>query len=218
MDYLYYILAVLIVGLLCIVFVLLFTRSSHKQQILLSPAEKRRAMPAAVMPGRKLPGKNHLNRKVQAQSSVLERELRPVPTPWGWPNHPAFNGDQTRQTGLTDVMISLTDHLVRQKKLAETQSTSPRTSGSIRALLEDRYGPVNKHTMGSIEYQPVKRPLLRDPSEPHDQMDNFGSGEAERIRAKFKRVVSMQSSPASAAGSNKLRYVEVKFVKQPWGW
>jgi hypothetical protein len=129
-----------------------------------------------------------------------------------------LNGGQNSQAGLTDAMLELTDRLVREKQLVETRSTNPRTSGSVRALLEDRYGRVNKDSMDTIEYYPVKRPLLRDPSQPHDQMDNFGSNEAERIRNKLKRVVAMRSNPAEASGRDELRYVEIKDVKQPWGW
>jgi len=115
-------------------------------------------------------------------------------------------------------MQLLTDRLLKEKDLVSRASADPRISGSIRALLEDRYGRVNRQSMAEIEYQKVKPPRLRDPSEPHDQMDNFGTREAERIRQKLKLLTAMNGVPAAAEEAKELRYVELKDIKRPWGW
>jgi len=115
-------------------------------------------------------------------------------------------------------MQSLTERLLREKDLVSSPSADPRISGSIRALLEDRYGRVDRQSMAEIEYQKVKPPRLRDPSEPHDQMDNFGTSEAERIRQKLKLLNAMNGVPAAVEEPKELRYVDLKDVKRPWGW
>ncbi len=115
-------------------------------------------------------------------------------------------------------MQSFVNRLVRQRELVSSPSNNPRISGSVRALLEDRYGRINKDGMESIEYSKVKRPLLRDPSEFYDQMDDFDSRESERIQLKIMNVVSMSSHEGFPPRNPDFRYVAIKDVKQPWGW
>jgi len=141
-----------------------------------------------------------------------------VRTPWGWPRHEERNRVGASSRNLSDRMQLLTDRLLKEKDLVSRASADPRISGSIRALLEDRYGRVNRQSMAEIEYQKVKPPRLRDPSEPHDQMDNFGTREAERIRQKLKLLTAMNGVPAAAEEAKELRYVELKDIKRPWGW
>ena len=185
MEYLYYLLAVLILGLVCMVSLRLAAQKSFKQ---------------------KLSSGGKVNRLAQPST-------RPVPTPWGWANHRERNG--TAQAGFSDAMQSVTNRLMREKKLLQTRSTNPRVSGSVRALLEDRYGRVDK---GGIPYEKVKKPLLRDPNQPYDQMDDFGGREAERIRARLNRLKAMNQENLPQAKREKTRYVDIKDIKQPWGW
>jgi hypothetical protein len=78
--------------------------------------------------------------------------------------------------------------------------------------------------MTEIEYQKVKRPLLRDPNEPFDQLDNLGSVEAHRLRQKLQFLSAMNPDTVQPGEKNKngkkieFRYVELKDLKQPWGW
>lgn len=115
-------------------------------------------------------------------------------------------------------MRKFTDRLVREKQLAQ-----PGSSGSIRALLEDRYRPATRD-MTEIPYHKVKRPLLRNPSEPFDQMDNLGRAESQRLRQKLQFLSAMNADSAEQGDTNKnrkkveFRYVELKDLKQPWGW
>lgn len=217
MDYLYYIAAVLILGVACIAAIRLFTANS-KETPTLSEEAKRRAMPAAKFAaGNRKPERP--SDTARPAAPIIARELQRTPTPWGWANHKTNNRPDAERTGLSAAMQSLTDRLVREKTLVNG-SRDPRADGSLRALLEDRYAPVNKEHMTEVEFTKVKRPLLRDPSEPHDQMDNFGSRDAGRIRTKVGpvAVVAPPGKSATARREEDFRYIEIKDVKQPWGW
>lgn len=215
MEYLLYILAVLIIGLMCIAAIRFFGRRSE------SPGTdlKRRATPA----NRTAAGSRKADRQDAAArasaSATIAREMQRTPTPWGWANHKAFNRLDDQGSGLSAAMQSITDRLLREKTLAGNGYRDSRTAESLRALLEDRYAPVNKDRMTEMEFTKVNRPLLRDPSEPHDQMDNLGTRNAERISTKLGRVVApgpLVKKPARL--DDDFRYVEVKDVKLPWGW
>jgi len=217
-DYLNYFLAVLVIGLVCFTTIRLVARRGHSYT-LQRYKEKQKALAEAKKAAL---GKSGKRTKRTAKSKTaapihraLHREIQHVRTPWGWPNGQTGN----TSTGLSGSMQSLTDRLVREKKLSRTRSNDPRTSNSVRALLEDRYGRVDRDQPTTVEYRKVKKPLLRDPSEPHDQMDNFGVSEAERIRKKLRNVASMThvgTSPRKPKSEH--RYVDIKNIKQPWGW
>jgi hypothetical protein len=147
---------------------------------------------------------------------VRHKENLHYRTPWGWPG--AHQAGMVEPPGLSDTVRNFTDRLMREKQLVQPgQKTN---SGSIRALLEDRYGPASG--MREISYQKVKRPLLRDPSEQHDQLDNLGKLETSKLRRKLEFLSAMNNEVAAdKAGTKKrieFRYVELKDLKQPWGW
>jgi hypothetical protein len=213
-DYIYYILAILVVGLACTTAIRFITRSRNPDLMLHYQARKKAA------------------RQMAEDQSGLEDELikevaaKPIHspghgyrkthnrTPWGWPG--ADRGNQ----GLTQSVRSFTDRLIQGKQL--TQTTSGFNHGSIRALLEDRYGPVDRG-MKEMPYQKVKRPLLRDPSEMHDQLDNFGGAESRQLRKKLEFLSAMNRDEDDLvleddSKKSGFRYVELKDLKQPWGW
>ena len=185
MEYLLYILAILLLGLLCLACIRFASQSTFRKPGVTKRKVDRLAQPAA----------------------------RPVPTPWGWANHRERNG--AAATPLSQAMQDFTSRLMREKKLASTRSLNPRLNGSMRALLEDRYARVDR---SAVKYEKVKRPLLRDPSQPHDQMDNFGTREAERIRARLQHIKSMNQDALPDSRAKRVRYVEIKDIKKPWGW
>ncbi len=113
-------------------------------------------------------------------------------------------------------MQSFTDRLLREKELVNSTSNHSRIRDSFRTLMEDRWGRANRHTMATVEYYKVKAPLLRDPSAPHDQMDNFGTREAERIAHKLQRVRPAKADVGLVV--RKYSPLNLKDVKQPWGW
>jgi hypothetical protein len=220
LNYLSYMLAVLLMGLVCLVAIRLYFKNPTKRPAA-NGEETRLAVLARKLLGRKLADRQPLFSKSKTNPTVLDRQLSMVRTPWGWPNHQAYNG-QPRNDDMSGALKKLTNRLVREKQLAGTDSGNPRLSNSIRALLEDRYGPVHRDAMTSVEYSRVKRLLLRDPNAPHDQMDNFGAQEAERIRAKLKRLKALKATQSDEnkreETGEETRYVAIKDIKQPWGW
>ena len=204
--YYYCILAVLAIGLLC----LLIIHRAHRED----------ESETGVANVRQTWLEKHSDDKLlwarRDHEHRLVRELHSVRTPWGWPQH---NSDMDKPgSGLSEPMKSFTDGLLRRKNRLAGSAGELRGRESIRALIEDRYVPSNWNSPNEIEYRKVKPPLLRDPNAPHDQMDNFGVKKAELVRKKLQRVVKMNVGAAAAARQHELRYVDVKYVKQPWGW
>jgi hypothetical protein len=216
-DYLYYILAILVIGLIAIFSVRIATRSRNPDLIVQYEARKK-----AV---RKLSAKkkNIKADSIHNRSTVMSARDRNVHlrTPWGWPG--SHRETDQESLGITETVKSFTDRLVREKQLVESGGLAASAKGaSIRALLEDRYHPVDRSER-AIPYQKVKRPLLRDPNEPHDQLDNRGSVDARKLRKKLQFLSAMnnEESQVGSTGSKskvEFRYVDLKDLKQPWGW
>jgi hypothetical protein len=149
--------------------------------------------------------------------AVLERELKQVPTPWGWPGSDLNAGSGQDQgagesTGHRPLQRWV-DRLVNEKKTVQDDAYNQRREASLRALLEDRYGRAIKPS--ETTYRKVKPPLLRDPSLPYDQMDNFPSGKTDTIVSGLDkqpaRPETERDAPLRKTGS-------LKEVKTPWGW
>lgn len=160
--------------------------------------------------------------QLQQSEEVRQREALKVPTPWGWPGnatahqthfiHTAKHTSESRDEPAT--LHRWVDHLVSSKQTKNDQEYLRRRESSMRALLEDRF--VSPKKMTKMEYEVIKRPLLRDPSEPHDQMDNFPNGRLEKIESGFQ-----ESSQGKAESSGKIEtivYEESPALKSPWGW
>lgn len=223
MDYLNYFLVVLVIGLVCFTIVRLATRSKNPDLLIQYEARKKaaRVQAAAQTKGKSSrAGSKLANAGNPAIKSLRDRHQEKIHhrTPWGWPGADRQNGSQ----GVSESVRGFTDRLIKGKQLLQPGESNS-GNGSIRALLEDRYGPVNRG-MTEIPYQKVKRPLLRDPSEQHDQLDNLGSAETRRLRQKLQFLSAMNlvedGSGNQAKGTKKVefRYVELKDLKQPWGW
>lgn len=223
MDYLNYVLIVLAIGLVCLFIVRLATRSKNPDLLLQYQARKKAARKMTVQ--QTSDDSDFANPSAAWQGTPVIKSQRErlaekthYRTPWGWPSVERQNGSQ----GVSEAVRNFTDRLVKEKQLLQPGGSNA-GKGSIRALLEDRYGPVNRD-MTEIPYQKVKRPLLRDPSEQHDQLDNLGSAESRRVRQKLQFLSAMNNvedgSGSAAKGTKKVefRYVELKDLKQPWGW
>ena len=203
--YVFYILGVLIFGLLCTLLIRYWTRKNdiEAENLRLGPLRRQKRRDSTAP------------KEADTRSRlILQREFRRVPTPWGWPQPVELNRANARPV-LSAAMQSFASRLIRPKELVNRSSDNPHISGSVRALLEDRYRPVMK----SVEYRKVKAPLLRDPSEPFDQMDDFGSRKRKPVRKK------MQSQAAMRSGLDKVipkigqkPKTELKDIKLPWGW
>ncbi len=153
---------------------------------------------------------------------VLSRELKNVPTPWGWPGHSetsATNGSLKpgvqEVRGVSESLYHFVDRLFSEKRTVDSEQYLLRRDASIRALFEDRYGRAS--SMAEMTYRKVKPPLLRDPNRPHDQMDNFPSGKVDNI------VARISSQPVTATRVKqqvilKKAVGDLKEMRTPWGW
>ena len=146
---------------------------------------------------------------------VLSRDLSKVPVPWGWPGHQGGHVDLNGEDSVGASLHRWVDHLVREKRTVDDQDFVSRKSASLRALMEDRYGRAS--TMEQMSYQKVKAPLLRDPSAPHDQMDNFPSGKTASITRGLSRQPAV-STGALAKGAGPRKVGGLKNLRTPWGW
>ena len=212
LAYYYCILAVLLIGLVCALIIHLAHRKEESESV----------VAAAKRLGGKLQDHSHgkLAWAKRDNELRLARELHSVRTPWGWPNPSAEKG--MPKLSLSDAMQSFSDRLVRQKKQLDGRTAEPRAKArgkeSFRALIEDRYVPSTWNSPNEIQYRKVKPPRLRDPNAPLDQMDDFGIKQAELVRKKLQRVVTMNADEAVTPKQDEFRYVGLKDVKQPWGW
>lgn len=168
------------------------------------------------------PGGTGSTDQLKQADEVFQRELLKVPTPWGWPGNPKVSGLHHKHPGTNAPAPSQdpaalhrwVDHLVTAKQTTDNGEYLRRRESSMRALLEDRF--VSPSHMAAIDYQETKPPLLRDPSEPHDQMDNFPSGRVSKIESKLKAQTG-----GGALGETKIRnivYEESPPIRTPWGW
>jgi hypothetical protein len=216
LTYYYSVLAVLLLGLVCALIIHFAHRKEGSESVIA----------AARHLGGKL--KDHSHGKLawanRDNELRLARQLHSVRTPWGWPKPSAQKG--ILNLSLSDALQSFSDRLVRQKKQLESRPAEPRAKArgkeSFRALIEDRYVPSTWNSPNEIQYRKVKPPRLRDPNAPLDQMDDFGIKQAELVRKKLQRVITMNAgkavAPKQGAKQNEFRYMGLKDVKQPWGW
>jgi len=214
-DYIYYILAILVIGLVAILAVRIGTRS-HNPDLLMQYEARQKAVRMLASKKKKAIKNTPSDDKPSTVDSLGARNIH-VRTPWGWPGSQRQADPAPHR--ISETVRSFTDHLIREKQLVESGGLAGSKSSSIRALLEDRYGPVDRGER-AIPYQKVKPPLLRDPSEPHDQLDNRGSADARKLRQKLQFLSAMNKEDQQSGSKRKIefRYVELKDLKQPWGW
>ena len=161
---------------------------------------------------------------LQQSAKVRQRELLKVPTPWGWPGNPntyqthyvhsQAAGHTTDAGEGSATLHRWVDHLVSSKQTTDNLEYRHRRESSMRALLEDRF--VSPKKMTKIEYQKTSPPLLRDPSEPHDQMDNFPAGRVDKIESRLK--ASTNAVPERNRKIEAVVYEESSALVSPWGW
>ena len=214
MEYLYYVLLVLALLAGC-VFALMIPgrrRLANRPDQLADRSNRRREKQQQKADARR-PDLAH-------RHVVLERERKHVPTPWGWPGSDLHGAGRTHhgvdgsfEVAHPGALRRWVDHLVAEKRTVQDESYVTRREASLRALLEDRYGRSVKAT--EVAYRKVKPPLLRDPSAPHDQMDNFPSGKTDQIVSGLDR---QPDAPAPASDRPLRKTGSLKEVKTPWGW
>ena len=185
MTYHYAILAILVIGLLCLGIIRHVTRTQA--------ATERRSRREAIKARQR---ERLVKREREDRRVMVQRQKLRVPTPWGWAGQS------------------------RKRDPVKKESAEQRRDRSIRALLEDRFAPVQGAAKRPLEYQKVKPPRLRDPSAPHDQMDNFGTGAADRVQKELRPHSSLRGKDESSnmKRSGGLRARDLRGLKNPWGW
>jgi hypothetical protein len=151
----------------------------------------------------------------------MQRELGHIPIPWGWPGHQgsaSLRGqsslDAQQADGVPQSISQFVDRLFSEKLTVDSREYLLRKDASLRVMVEDRYGRAS--TMKEIPYRQVKPPRLRDPSAPHDQMDNFPSGKVDQIAARIPR--QPQSSRFVGQQDAMKKTADLHMVRTPWGW
>ena len=213
MEYVYYLMIVLGMIVLCL-YQMHRSRDPNADVVRLSHRK-----PDRTEAGKK---ESNVSKTLDNQKAVLQREIAHVPTPWGWPGYqPGPNGRQPNAhqgkheaQGVSDSLQRWIDHLVSEKRTINDEEFRAKQRACIRALLEDRFG--RPRAGREIKYRQAGGFLLRDPSQPHDQMDNFPSGRLNKIESKLK--AQPESARATSALDRKIRYEGLKEVKTPWGW
>ena len=173
------------------------------------------------------PRQRRLNKKLAntpkeaARQQALHRELKPVPTPWGWPGHIVsaapkshLRPDAQEVHGVSESLYHFVDRLFHEKQTIDEKEHQLRKNAALQALFEERYGKAD--TMQEVKYKKVVPPRLRDPGEPHDQMDNFPSGKLNGIVARIPR---QSAGPANLQKQRPLkRSSGLEEIRTPWGW
>ena len=215
MEYIYYILIIL--GLIALSLILLSlpgrSRLKGDQMELARKAQNRR--------NRQQGSGNGAEFEKERRRSILKRELSKIPTPWGWPGHDPVTAvnryakiNAQEVHGVSETLHKWVERLIREKQSVNEEEYLLKKEDNMRALLEDRYGHANR--MKEMQFHKVKAPVLRNPNQPHDQMDNFPSGKTDRIEAQLKSQPGPSSLVKKQAQSGKK--TEHQILKKPWGW
>jgi len=154
--------------------------------------------------------------------TVIQRELKQVPTPWGWPGS-ELRREASESTGLngtggrsnSGALKQWVDHLISEKRTVEDGEYRVHRQAALRAMVEDRFGRSNQAT--EVRYQKVKPPMLQDPERPYDQIDNFPSGRTDAIVSGLSR----QPGGRPMAGNTRTpvgKTAALGSIRKPWGW
>ena len=212
MEYIYYFAAILVAVVLCIYEIASLGKADRLNKSQRAIGTKSRLS--------KNDEKKSAPDQLKKTDEIRQRELLKVPTPWGWPGnssqtHFIHSARQTPDPGEDLATLHRwVDHLVSPKQTKTDEAYLRRRESSLRALLEDRFVSPNKMT--KMEYRETRPPLLRDPSEGHDQMDNFPSGRVDKIEANLK--ASPQAKSKSSKKIKTIVFEEPPPLRSPWGW
>lgn len=209
-EYAYYLLAVLVIGLSCLVAARVATRSRDR---VLRDYHRHREQASRQL--------RNAHRKAAGRVNGVkpsDRRTMPAAIPWGWrgSSRRALKG---RDRGWGGTLRGFARQLLRKKQLAVPAASDPRHSQSIRALLEDRYGRIRRDTMTEIAYRKVKVPRFHDVDELPDQLSDMSTSAKAPVRRKLQqlRPVGSTSGPRRA-GQAEARVNGLKDIKLPWGW
>jgi hypothetical protein len=210
-EYAYYILIILCL-MACILVIARVPARSRLSSDHVALADKARKQ---KIKDEKLRAKDEKRGRTLKTNRVMKRELSRVPTPWGWPRYDEDGDIRHGELDFSASLHRLADKLIHEKKTVQDQEYVDKRNASMRALLEDRYGRSSR--MAEIKYNNVRKPMLRDPNAPHDQMDNFPSGKADEIEAKLRSQSGSQQG-RELPWRREAPRSDLKNLKKPWGW
>jgi len=155
------------------------------------------------------------------QQAVLQRQLKNVPTPWGWPGSASRSAPADANKSLSPGVQASSglfqrwiDQLVAEKRTVDDGDYLESRHAALRSMIEDRFGRTPQPQ--EMAYQNVRPPRLMDPQRPHDQMDNFPSGKVEKIVSGLTGQPGDTRSAASAPAVR--RKAQLGDIRTPWGW
>jgi hypothetical protein len=215
----YMLFGIIVLALLCIG--LLFANSARQKQgptrqmILAERARKRREREAQ---------RTHASDpSTPRQKAILQRALNRVPTPWGWPGSDARADSNAHTFGITAAFSGPSrplqhwiDRLLAEKRTIDDITYRERGNTALRSMVEDRFGRNARPKQ--MAYQKVRPPLLRDPSLPHDQMDNFPSGKTDSIISGLASPPETTSRTRHPSAIANRKSAQLGDIKTPWGW
>ena len=109
--------------------------------------------------------------EIISEEVALDRKTLNVPIPWGWPGHDEHVTDHSHASlnaqevhGVSESLHRFADRLLSEKQTIESQEYLLKKDASLRALLEDRYGPAYRAPRSNSRN--VHAPLVRGPGKP----------------------------------------------------
>jgi hypothetical protein len=216
-DYLYYILVTLAIMAFCLYLMGVrdFSGLGKDQAALDERVMKRRGSEQSNSP--------RDERVSEREGMILNRGVKNVPTPWGWPGHDdstenghAVHSVKTPKTPETHVVSDSlhrwVDRLVSEKQTVDDQEYVLKREASVRALLEDRYGRTLRK---SVNPDRNTRPSqFRDAGSSQRQVGNSLNERGDKIKSKLER----EPRPLSGARVSGIDRSKLEGVKTPWGW
>lgn len=155
------------------------------------------------------------------RKAILQRELKKVPVPWGWPGsdlrHGQYTDNRQQQGGSHSAPGTLrawVDRLIAEKRTVDDEAYRERKEAALRTMVEDRYGSPSGPA--KMTYRKVKPPRLQDPQRAPDQMDNFPSGRTDSILGKLSK--QPRKTGRKSAATTRRKTVSLDKIKKPWGW
>jgi len=134
--------------------------------------------------------------KTDSESEAVE-----VPIPWGWPHYQDRKGRRMDKSSLTESMHYLVDCLIREKQLACDQFADIKTTNSVRALLEDRYGRVDRNSVPA-----------------HFGQNGVVVEDRSGMGAPIDPAGAMRTYRPSQASDTIFQHTHMRELRRPWGW
>lgn len=145
----------------------------------------------------------------------LQRDIRGIPTPWGWPGsehapagHHGYDGHKTDPGNSSGALHRWVDHLISEKQTTDDREYQRRREASMRALLEDRFHNSDHANVVTVTAAAQPGSVERK--------NGFSSGRLEKIDAKLHTHAPVGRAEDKTGG--RIVFATVADVRTPWGW